>query len=105
MTEKTASGLSPRTLRGAVERADTVPELKHVVDMAATAVEACKRTRREIEETNEYAEVALLGVVKAGQLLKDLERKPGRRTDREPRPPDAHKGAKGDDRGKGGFSF
>jgi phage N-6-adenine-methyltransferase len=76
---KTASGLSPATLRTAVAKANSVPELKQIVDYAQTAVEACKRTKRSIAETNEYAVPALEAVVKAGDLLAVLERgAPGR---------------------------
>ena len=81
---KTASGLSPATLRTAVAKAKSVPELKQIVDYAQTAVEACKRTKRSIAETNEYAIPALEAVVKAGELLEELERAPGKRTDKEP---------------------
>lgn len=70
----TASGLSRSVLQGALSRAETVPEIKHVVDMASTAVEACKRTRRGISETNEYAVVAVQAIVKAGELLASLEK-------------------------------
>ena len=69
----------PSAARQALERAQTLPEIKMVIDGSAVGLEALRRLRRPTEEQVEWAEVKLDAERAAGAYLLGIERHPGGR--------------------------
>jgi hypothetical protein len=63
----------------ALEAAETLGEVKEVLDFAEAAREFARRARLGIEQENRAAELSLRAQRKAGQILADVRRSKGGR--------------------------
>lgn len=64
----------PDRMFAALERAETIAEVKDVLDFAEAAREFARRAKLGIEQENRAAELSLRAQRKAGQILADVRR-------------------------------
>lgn len=79
MTENALARLSAATQ--ALAEARTVDEIKQIMNLAEAARLYAKKANLGLEAQNHAAEIHLDGARKAGEMLRQLEKKPGERTD------------------------